>query len=148
MKNGIQVRQSFVVNLPAGKAYAFWRRIQDFPKFMKHVESVEEIDSKRSRWVVGGAGGRNMTWETEIVEEDAGRALAWRTVGRSDVQHGGRVEFYEATAGRGTVVCVHLTYESGAAKGRTGLARVFRDDPETQARGDLQRFRQLAETGG
>jgi uncharacterized membrane protein len=147
MDQDIQVRQSFVVSLPQKEAYAFWRRLENYPKFMKHLGSVEELDAKRSRWVIDGPAGRRMTWESEIVEEDPGRVLAWRTVGRSDVRHGGRVELYEATAGRGTVVCVRMSYEAPARRGRSALARVFRDDPETQIRGDLRRFKQLAETG-
>ena len=89
-----------------------------------------------------------MTWETEIVEEEPGRALSWRTVGRSDVRHDGRIELDDATANRGTVVCVRLTYRSPAHKGRSALARVFRNDPETQIRGDLRRFQRLVQTGG
>jgi uncharacterized membrane protein len=147
MDEEIQVRQSFVVNLPRKEAYAFWRSVGDYPKFMKHVGSVEELDAKRSRWVVDGPAGRSVTWESEIVEEDPGRVLAWRTTGRSDVRHGGRVELYEATAGRGTVVCVRLSYEAPARRGHAALSRVFRDDPETQIRGDLRRFKQVAEGG-
>jgi len=147
MERDLQIRQSFVVSLPPKEAYDVWRRVKNYPKFMKHIGSVEEVDAKRSRWVIDGPAGRGMTWETEIVEEDPGRVVAWRTVGRSDVRHGGRVELYEATAGRGTVVCVSMTYEAKARRGHSALERVFRDDPETQVRGDLRRFKQWAETG-
>ncbi|HEY2797870.1 MAG TPA: SRPBCC family protein [Thermoanaerobaculia bacterium] len=147
METEIQIRQSFVVNLSRKETYAFWRRVEEFPRFMRHLESVEPIDAKRSRWVIGGPPGRTMTWETEIVEENPGSTVAWRTVGRSDVRHDGRVELYDATAGRGTVVCLRLTYQSPAHKGRSALTRVFRDDPETQIRGDLRRFRRLVENG-
>jgi len=144
MDSEIQIRQSFVVGLSREETYAFWRRVQDYPRFMRHVASVEPLDATRSRWVVGPPAGRSMTWETEIVEDRPGSALAWRTVGRADVRHGGRVELYDATADRGTVVCVRMTYEAPAPKGRSALARVFGNDPETQVRGDLRRFRELA----
>jgi uncharacterized membrane protein len=145
MDSEIQVRQSFVVGLSRKETYAFWRRVEGFPRFMKHVGAVVPLDAKRSRWVIDGAAGRTMTWETEIVEDDPGSALAWRTVGRSDVRHRGRVELYEATAGRGTVVSVRLTYRSPSRNGRSALERVFRHDPETQVRGDLRRFQKMVE---
>ncbi|HEY1250631.1 MAG TPA: SRPBCC family protein [Thermoanaerobaculia bacterium] len=145
MHDEIRIRQSFVVGLSREETYSFWRRIEGYPRFMEHVASVEPIDANRSRWVVAGPAGRTMTWETEIVEDEPGTALAWRTVGRADVRHDGRVELYDATADRGTVVCVRMTFESPAHHGHSALARVFRNDPETQVRGDLRRFRELAE---
>lgn len=146
METEIQIRQSFVVGLSRKETYAFWRRVEGFPRFMRHLESVEPIDARRSRWVIDGPAGRPMTWETEIVEDAPGTSLAWKTVGRSDVRHDGRVDLDDATGNRGTVVSVRLTYRSPAHHGRSTLARVFRDDPETQIRGDLRRFQRLVES--
>ncbi len=147
MDTEIEIRQSFVVNRSRKETYAFWRRVEEFPRFMRHLESVEPLDARRSRWVVGGPGGRTMTWETEIVEEEPGSTVAWRTVGRPDVLHDGRVEFDDATGNRGTVVSVRLTYRSPARKGRSAFSKVFRHDPETQIRGDLRRFQRLVDSG-
>ena len=128
METEIQIRQSFVVNRSRKETYAFWRRVEEFPRFMRHLESVEPVDAKRSRWVVGGPAGRTMTWETEIVEEEPGNTVAWRTVGRSDVRHDGRVELDDATGNRGTVVSVRLTYRAAAHNGRSAFSKVFRHD--------------------
>ena len=147
METEIQIRQSFVVNRSRKETYAFWRRVEEFPRFMRHLESVEPVDAKRSRWVVGGPAGRTMTWETEIVEEEPGNTVAWRTVGRSDVRHDGRVELDDATGNRGTVVSVRLTYRAAAHNGRSAFSKVFRHDPETQIRGDLRRFQRLVQCG-
>jgi uncharacterized membrane protein len=147
MENGVEVRQLFLVNLPKDEVYASWRRIGDFPKFMKSVRSVEEIDAKHSRWTIEGPGGRRVTWEAEIVDEEPGRVLAWRTVGDADVRHGGRVEFFEATGNRGTVVAARMSYESPVGNLAPALAKLFGEDPETQVREDLRRFKQLIETG-
>ena len=148
MENGVQVRQLFLVNLPKDRVFASWRRLEDFPKFMKCVEQVEEIDEKRSHWTVCGPAGRKYDWEAEIVDEEPGRVLAWRTIGESDIRHGGRVEFFDATGGRGTVVALQMSYESPVG-GEIGakLVRLFGQDPESQAREDLRRFKQLVETG-
>jgi uncharacterized membrane protein len=147
MEIEIQIRQSFVVNLSRKDTYAFWRRLEGFPRFMRHLGSVEPIDAKRSRWVIDGPAGRTMTWETEIVEDAPGSSLAWKTIGRSDIRHDGRVDLDDATGNRGTVVSVRLTYRSPAHHGRSALARVFRNDPETQIRGDMRRFQRLVESG-
>jgi uncharacterized membrane protein len=147
MENGVQVRQSFTLNLPLDEVFAFWRRLRDFPQFMRHVESVEELDETRSRWVVRGPAGQKATWNAEIVEEDPGRVLAWRTVGDPDVRHGGRVEFRPATGGRGTVVSVRMAYEPPAGAAGRAVIALLGEDPETRIREDLRRFKQLAEAG-
>ncbi len=147
MAKGIEVRQSFTLNVPADVAFAFWRRFSEFPRFMKHVESVTELDDKRSHWVVRGPGDRTMEWDAEIVEEIPGKSIHWRTIGEPDVRHGGQVEFHPATGDRGTVAVIHLAYEAPAGKAGAALARVFGEDPETEVREDLRRFKRLLETG-
>lgn len=147
MNKGIQVRQSFTINAPAEQLYGFWRRFSNFPRFMKHVISVEEIDGNRSHWVVKAPAGRTVEWDAEVVEEAPGRVIAWRTVGDADIRHGGRVEFTPATGGRGTVVAVRMSYESPAGAAGALLAKLFGEEPEMQIRDDLRRFKCLVETG-
>ena len=147
MANGIEVRQSFTVNAPPDVLFAFWRRFSDFPRFMRHVESVRELDEKRSHWVVRAPAGRTVEWDAEIVEEVPGKSLHWRTLGEPDIRHGGQVEFRPATAGRGTVVDIHLSYEAPAGGAGATLAKLFGEEPEIQVREDLRRFKRLIETG-
>ncbi len=147
MANGIQIRQSFVLNIPAGEAYGCWRRFENFPRFMNHVRSVEAIDEKRSRWVVAGPAGKDVTWEAEIVEDLPGSVIAWRTIGESDIRHGGRVTFDRATGDRGTVISIQMSYEPPMGAAGPALAKIFGEDPEAQIRQGLRRFKQLAETG-
>ncbi|WP_432326764.1 SRPBCC family protein [Mucilaginibacter sp. P25] len=40
------------MNKPRQKVYEFWRKLDNLPLFMKHLESVEVIDSKYSHWVL------------------------------------------------------------------------------------------------
>ena len=87
MAKGIEVRQSFTLNVPADVAFAFWRRFSEFPRFMKNVESVTELDDKRSHWVVRGPGGRTVEWDAEIVEEIPGKSIHWRTIGEPPDLH-------------------------------------------------------------
>jgi uncharacterized membrane protein len=147
MDNGIEVRQSFTLNVPADLLYAFWHRFSDFPLFMKHVESVTELNHRHSHWVVRGPAGWTFEWDAEIVEDIPGRAIHWRTVGDSDIRHGGQVEFRPATGDRGTVAEIHLAYEAPGGSAGATLAKLFGEEPEHQVREDLRRFKRLVETG-
>ncbi len=147
MANGIEVRQSLTLLAPPQVLYDFWRRLSQFPLFMRHIESVEELDERRSHWVVRGPGDRRVEWDAEIVEDIPGRLLRWRTIGEPDVRHGGSVEFRPASGGRGTVAEVHLAYEPPGGGAGAALAKMLGDDPRQQIREDLRRFKQLVETG-
>jgi uncharacterized membrane protein len=147
MANGIEVRQSFTISASPDALFSFWRRFSDFPRFMKHVESVTELDAKRSHWVVRGPAGRTVEWDAEIVEEIPGKSIHWRTIGEPDIRHGGQVEFHPATGGRGTVAEIHLSYEAPAGGAGAALAKLFGEEPEIQVREDLRRFKRLVETG-
>ncbi len=147
MANGIEVRQSLTLHAPPDVLYDFWRRLSEFPRFMRHVESVEELDERRSHWVVRGPGDRRMEWDAEIVEDIPGRLIRWRTVGDPDVRHGGRVEFRPASGGRGTVADVHIGYEPPGGAAGAAFAKMLGEDPRQQIRDDLRRFKQLVETG-
>ena len=42
---------------------------------------------------------------------------------------------------------IHLAYEAPAGKAGATLAKIFSEDPETEVREDLRRFKRLLETG-
>jgi uncharacterized membrane protein len=145
--NGIEVHQCFTLTPPPDVLFRFWRGFSEFPRFMRHVRKVEELDDRRSHWVVDGPGGRTYEWNSEIVEEIPDRLIRWRTVGDADVRHGGRVEFRPATGGRGTVAEVRLSFEPPGGDAGASLAKLLGDDPEAGIREDLRRFKRLVETG-
>ena len=147
MAKGIEVRQSFTLNVPADVAFAFWRRFSEFPRFMKHVESVTELDDKRSHWVVRGPGDRTVEWDAEIVEEIPGRSIHWRTIGEPDVRHGGQVGVSSGDRGSRHRGRDSPRVRSARGQGRRDARQVFGEDPEAEVREDLRRFKRLLETG-
>lgn len=127
--------------------YAAWRDFAGLPRFMRHLESVEVIDDRRSRWVAKAPAGRSIEWEAEVSADEPGRRIAWHSVEGSEVAHAGSVRFEPAPGGRGTVV--HVTMEYAPPGGEIGarLARFLKEEPEHQIREDLRRFKQWMEAG-
>jgi uncharacterized membrane protein len=114
---------------------------------MQHVESVEVLDAKRSHWRVSAPGGSTVEWDAEIVEEEPGRLIAWRSLPGAQIENGGSVRFRPATGDRGTVVEVTMFYEPPAGQAGVAVAKIFGEEPQMQVREDLRRFKQLSETG-
>jgi uncharacterized membrane protein len=143
----VSVTHAVTVNRPIEEVYRFWRRLDEFPRFMGHLESVETFGERRSRWRAKGPAGSTFEWEAEITEDVENERIAWRSVPGSEVETSGSVRFERAPGVRGTEVRLNLQYRPPAGRlGRT-IAWLFGEEPEQQVRDDLRRFKQIVETG-
>lgn len=139
--------QTVSINRTPEECYKFWRDLENLPRFMQHVESVQVLDERRSHWVVRGPAGTKVEWDAEIADDRPNEEIAWRSVEGADVNNSGRVRFERAPAGHGTFVKVHISYEPPAGKAGSLVARLLGKDPSQLIQGDLRRFKQVIETG-
>ena len=145
--NHALVGKSVTVGKPKREVYDAWRDFTRFPQFMDNLRSVEKLDEKRSRWTIEAPAGTTVELVTRITEDRAGELIAWESEPESQIATQGRVEFFDAAPGRGTVVRLTMTYDPpGGIIGR-GIAKLLQREPQVQARRDLRRFKQLIETG-
>src|SRR4029079_10328339 len=89
----VHVRESIRLEVPLADVYRFWRRLENLPLFMTHLERVTEVSDGRSHWVAAGPGGLAVEWEAEIIHEVENKVLAWRSLPGSDVVTAGSVNF-------------------------------------------------------
>jgi len=143
---GFKVVQAVTINRSAEELYRMWRDFESLPRFMSHLVSVRPA-GRRSHWVAHGPAGTTVEWDAEIINEDPGRMIAWRSLEGSQVSTAGSVHFLPLSAARGTEVTVSLKYDPPGGKLGGWLAWLFGQDPAHQIREDLRRFKQLAEAG-
>ncbi len=143
---GVNVEESVVINRPVEELYRFWRNLENLPRFMRHLESVERITDTLSRWKAKGPGGTVVEWTAEIINEVSNKVIGWRSIEGSDVVSAGSVNFEEVAPGR-TRVRVRLQYSPPGGKVGAAFAKLMGRDAATEIREDLQRFKQLVETG-
>jgi uncharacterized membrane protein len=113
---------------------------------MEHLESVQVLDDRRSRWTAKGPAGRNVEWEAEIHNEIPGERIAWRSLPNADVDNAGSVHFRDLGNGR-TEVRVVLSYAPPAGRLGAAIAKLFGEEPSQQVAEDLRRFKQVMEAG-
>ena len=142
----LSVEVAITIGRPVAEVYAFWRRLENFPLFMKSILSVTERGGS-SVWVARGPAGETWEWEAEILEDRPRELLVWRSRPGSEVHHHGAVRFQEAPAGRGTEVRVGIEFlPPGGIAGRV-VARLARRLPERHVEEDLRRLKQMLEAG-
>jgi uncharacterized membrane protein len=143
----IRVKRSTVINRSPEEIYKFWREIENLPKFMYHLESVQRTGEGRSHWVTRGPAGKRVEWDSEITEDRPNERLAWRSLEGSDVYNAGSVQFEARPGGRGTIVRVDMEYYPPGGVAGTAVAMLFNESPEQQIFDDLNRLKQVLETG-
>jgi uncharacterized membrane protein len=144
---GVIVEEVVTISAPADRLFAFWRNLEQLPRFMDHLVSVRQIDERRSHWVAKAPGRRTVEWDAEIVNEIPRELIGWRTLEGSDVVSAGSVRFKTAAGNRGTEVRVHLQYDPPAGKVGATVAWLLGHEPSQTIREDLRRFKQLMEAG-
>jgi len=147
MRRGVRVEQVTTINRSIDEVYAFWKNFENFPRFMRHLESVQQLSGPLSRWRAKGPAGMSFEWEAEMLEEREHEWIAWRSLEGADVTNSGSVRFQRAPGARGTEVRVQLQYEPPAGKLGQGIAWLFGEEPSQQIHEDLHRAKQLLETG-
>ena len=139
--------RALTVNRPVSEVYAFWRELENLPRFMRHVESVRTTGPGRTHWTVKGPAGSSVEWDAEIVEERPNELIAWRSLPGASVENAGSVRFRRTPGTDGTEVRVCLEYHPPAGRLGLAIASLFGEEPEQQLKEDLRRFKQVMETG-
>ncbi|HJV86123.1 MAG TPA: SRPBCC family protein [Noviherbaspirillum sp.] len=143
----LHVEKSLIINRAPEDCYRFWHDFENFPRFMKHVESVRISGENRMHWVAKGPAGLDIEWNAELTADEPNRYLAWRSIEGSDVENFGSVRFENAPGMRGTIVRVELHYSPPGGKAGALIAKLFGEEPSQQIDEDLRRFKWLIETG-
>lgn len=143
---GVKVEDAVTIQTSPEEAYRYWRDFTRLPLFMDHLRNVEVLDGNRSRWTAKAPMGMSVQWDAEIVSDEPGRLIAWKSLPGSDVDTAGSVHF-ERNGNHGTVVRVSLKFDPPAGKLGSFVARLFGENPQQQVKGDLARFKALLEAG-
>ena len=142
---GFRVERTVTVLRSPEELYATWHGLGIWPHLLPRLQSVTQSGGNRSHWVARGPGGMAVEWDAEIVSDEPGRRIAWRTVDSPDVDNAGSVQFSPAPNGRGTEVKVALTYAPPAGRLGSAVATAFGASPDRQVRDGLRRFKQRME---
>ena len=149
-ERGVKIYETLTVQKPARELYDYWKNFANHPRFMQNVESVRDEGNGRSFWRIHGPAGTIWEYEAEIINDEPGRLIAWRSIAGADVQHAGSVRFLDAPGDRGTEVHLNVEYLPPAGTvGRFGakLLRLLGRAPRNDTREGLRNFKRLMEAG-
>jgi uncharacterized membrane protein len=137
------VRTSVLIQRDPDELYALWRDVERVPTWQEQVTQVLVTGDRTSHWVMD-SDGQTTEWDSEILADEPGKRIAWRSIG-GDSDNAGEVVFEEAPGGRGTSVTVLQEFRMGklASAWETFVGR----NPKQAVIENLRHFKALAETG-
>jgi uncharacterized membrane protein len=144
--HGVKIEKSITVNHSSEELFRFWRKLENLPRIMRHLESVQATSHRRSHWVACGPLGMRVEWDAEVITERPNELIGWRSLDGSEIDTAGSVHFQPIGA-RGTLLRVVLKYDPPGGKVGASIARLFGKSAEQEIEDDLQRFKERIESG-
>lgn len=144
----LDLTTALTIAAPRDEVYAFWRRLENLPRFMEHLREVRTLDDRRSHWTADVPGlDATLEWDAEITDGAEGERLAWRSVPDSDVENAGEVRFRDAPGDLGTAVAVRISYRPPAGAAGRALGKALGPVFRQMVKEDVRRFKHIIEAG-
>ena len=141
----ITLRMNLTINKPVSFVYEFWRKLENLPLFMKHLESVTLLDDEISEWkakLPGDLG--NLSWKAAIIKDVRNREISWRSFSDAMLHNIGKVEFRE-NGSFGTKMSVLISYHAPFGTSGELVAKVLNTIFENMIEQDIKRFKHYIE---
>ncbi|CAN5725780.1 SRPBCC family protein [soil metagenome] len=135
------VTKSVDVNVPVRVAYNQWTQFEELPRFMEHIERVEQLDDTTIRWHAS-IDGKDEKWISNITEQLPDQRIAWNTM--EGAKNAGVVTFHKLDDDT-TRVTVQMEYETDGVVESLGAALGFMD---RNLDDDLESFKEFIESRG
>ena len=144
----LRIQEVMTINKSPEEVYDIWRNLGNLPRFMKHLESVTQINGTISKWVAKIPGGiGTIEWEAKVLIDKAGSKISWESLPGAVVENSGIVEFKKAPGNRGTELNAIIFYSPPAGGAGKMVSSLFNSTFELLIREDIRRFKRMIETG-
>jgi len=137
------VRASVLIQSDVDTLYKLWRQVEKAPLWQEQIVEVRVTGERTSHWVMKSKE-KNVEWDSEIMTDEPGRRIAWRSIG-GDLENAGEVVFERAPGGRGTMVTQLQQFWMG--KLEAAWKTLVDRSPRQGVIESLRNFKALVETG-
>lgn len=136
-----RIEKSIEIECPLRTVYNQWTQFEEFPRFMKEVKKVTQLDDQRLHWEAE-IGGHKLEWDARITDQFPDQLIAWQSEG--GLYTSGIVSFRSLGPTR-TRIILQLLYDPQGfidARGETAEA------VSSRIENDLKGFKEFIENRG
>lgn len=118
----IWVRTSALIKADRQSLYERWRDVESAPLWQEQIAEVTRTAEGRSHWVMR-SGEKTIEWDSEILADEPGRRIAWRSVG-GESHNAGEVIFEDAPGAQSLRCYRNFAWASSRVYGKRWSAAV------------------------
>ena len=145
--SNVNIRTTITISRPVSEVYEFWRKLQNLPKFMTHLEQVIEFDALTSEWKAKGpAAIGNLTWKAEILLEEKDKMLSWHSLPGSSVHNAGKI-YFKGISNNSTELDITISYRAPLGIVGEAAAKLLNPVFENMVKSDIENVKIFLETG-
>jgi uncharacterized membrane protein len=138
------LQRSLIIAASAGALYDLWHRPRNLPRFLHHLEEVEEQTPSFSFWRVRSPV-QPLTLRAVLIRDEPERALHWYTLGPGS-RHEVALELREARTYGATVARVTMAYHrEGKHEAPPALSAFLRERTDHRLALEMDAMRALVE---
>jgi uncharacterized membrane protein len=135
--------RSIIVKADTQVVYDAWADFESFPRFMRHIKSVQKTGPRMSHWVMEGPLGRAVTWDAQTTRLEENKRIAWSSKDGAGLTTSGEALFNGLTHGE-TEITVTLQYIPPAGRAGKVVSDLFAN-PGKMLEQDLRNFKAYVE---
>lgn len=136
-----RIEKTIEVQAPVRAVYNQWTQFEEFPRFMKGVKSVRQLDDTHLHWQAR-VGGKDLEWDAEIVDQVPDQSISWRSV-NGDI-NAGAVHFDKIDENHTRIhLAIELQPDTLVEKAGTAVGV-----PSWRVENDLENFKEMIESRG
>jgi uncharacterized membrane protein len=137
------VRTTALIQADPESLYKLWRNVENAPLWQEQIVEVWRTGETTSHWVMR-SGDKNIEWDAEVLNDEPGKRIAWRSTG-GESENAGEVIFEKAPGDRGTLLTELQEFRMG--KLESAWKSLVDRNPRQAVIENLRHFKALAETG-
>jgi uncharacterized membrane protein len=141
----IHVKENITINRKAGDIYRFWRNLENLPRFINHLDSVEDLGGGHNRWTIKTPVG-HPSWESEIIEDKENAIIRWRSMPESRFKNSGSLSLEEKEGSDATEATVELRYNPPVGHDSFLEDDILEVITDMQMKGDLRNLKRIMES--
>ena len=145
--SNVNIRTQITVNKNVSEVYAFWRKLENLPKFMSHIESVNETNKITSEWKAKGpAGIGSLSWKAQILMDEKDKLLSWHSLPDSTIDNSGKI-YFKDLGNDSTELDINLSYHAPLGIAGEAAAKLLNPLFEKMVIKDIQNLKNYLESG-
>ncbi|MGK4566667.1 SRPBCC family protein [Flavobacterium sp. 3HN19-14] len=143
--NNVNIHTTVTIDRPVDEVYSFWRNLENLPRFMSHLEKVEETNGITSEWTAKGpAGIGRISWTAQILMDEKNELLSWHSLPDATVENAGKVRFTDN--GDSTDLDITISYHAPLGIAGEAAAKLLNPVFEKMLKKDIDSLKTFLET--